>query len=94
MNSGTLEILAEIGIHCPSDQALHIYAEHGAQIDSESKIVKLPPDVVLDAMSHAPRFYTMGARSKTHDLRLDGRAMYCATDGCGIETIDFHPLPN
>jgi trimethylamine--corrinoid protein Co-methyltransferase len=31
----------------------------------------------------------MGARSKAHDLRLDGTAMYCATDGCGIETIDF-----
>ncbi len=35
LHSGTLEILAEIGIHCPSDQALHIYAEHGAQVDFE-----------------------------------------------------------
>jgi trimethylamine--corrinoid protein Co-methyltransferase len=31
----------------------------------------------------------MGARSPAHDLKLDGTAMYCATDGCGIETIDF-----
>jgi trimethylamine--corrinoid protein Co-methyltransferase len=87
--SGTLEILEDVGVHCPSQKALAIYAEHGAQVDSESQVVKLPPDVVLGAMSHAPRFYTMGARSEGHDLRLDGRAMYCATDGCGIETIDF-----
>ncbi len=33
LRSGTLEILAEIGIHCPSDQALRIYAEHGAQTE-------------------------------------------------------------
>jgi len=89
LKSATLEILEEAGVHCPSDKAFDIYAEHGAQVDSESQVVKLPPDVVLDAMSHAPRFYTMGARSEGHDLRLDGTAMYCATDGCGIETIDF-----
>jgi trimethylamine--corrinoid protein Co-methyltransferase len=87
--SATLEILEEAGVHCPSKKALAIYAGHGAQVDFENQFVKLPPDVVLDAMSHAPRFYTMGARSPTHNLKLDGTAMYCATDGCGVETIDF-----
>ncbi|NIO71287.1 MAG: hypothetical protein GTN71_20200 [Anaerolineae bacterium] len=89
LKSATLEILEETGIHCPSEKALNIYAEHGAQVDVESQIVKLPPKVVLEAMSHAPRFYTMGARSPAHDLKLDGTAMYCATDGTGTETIDF-----
>jgi trimethylamine--corrinoid protein Co-methyltransferase len=89
LKSATLEILEEVGVHCPSEKALAIYAEGGARVDSESQVVKLPPEVVLEAMSHAPRFYTMGARSKAYDLRLDGTAMYCATDGCGIETIDF-----
>ncbi len=89
LKSATLEILQEVGIHCPSEKALAIYAEHGAQVDFENQIVSLPPDVVLDAMSHAPRFYTMGARSPAHDLKLDGTAMYCATDGTGTETIDF-----
>jgi trimethylamine:corrinoid methyltransferase-like protein len=89
LKSATLELLAEVGVHCPSQKALAIYAEHGAQVDFASQIVKLPPDVVLSAMSHAPRFYTMGARSPTHDLKLDGTAMFCATDGCGVETIDF-----
>ena len=87
--SATLEILEEVGVHCPSERALGIYAEHGARVELESQIVKLPPEVVLQAMSHAPRFYTMGARSPAFDLNLDGTAMYCATDGCGTETIDF-----
>ena len=87
--SATLEILDEVGVHCPSEKALGIYAEHGADVDAEGQIVRLTPDVVLEAMSHAPRFYTMGARSPDFDLKLDGTAMYCATDGCGTETIDF-----
>jgi trimethylamine--corrinoid protein Co-methyltransferase len=87
--SATLTILEEVGIHCPSKKALDIYADHGGEVDFGSQIVKLPPDVVLEAMSHAPRFYTMGARLPAFDLELDGTAMYCATDGCGTETIDF-----
>lgn len=87
--SATFEILDEVGIHCPSPKAWDIYASNGAHVDSSSQVVRLPPDLVLKAMSHAPRFYTMGARSPEHDIRLDGTAMYCATDGCGVETIDF-----
>jgi len=87
--SATLEILEAVGVHCPSEKALGIYADHRAEVDFESKVVKLPGEVVLSAMSHAPRFYTLGARLHTCDLELDGTAMYCGTDGCGVETIDF-----
>jgi trimethylamine--corrinoid protein Co-methyltransferase len=89
LKSATLEILAKTGIHCPSKKALRIYAEHGAEVDFESQVVKLPPDVVLEALSHAPRYYTMGARVAGYDLKLDGTTFYCATDGCGTRTIDF-----
>ncbi|MGC9333964.1 MAG: trimethylamine methyltransferase family protein, partial [Anaerolineae bacterium] len=89
LRQATLQVLEEVGVHCPSEKALEIYAEHGAQVDFEEKIVRLPPDVVLEAMGHAPRHYTMGARSPDHDLYLDGTATYCATDGCGVETMDF-----
>ena len=89
LKSATLQVLEQAGVHCPSQKALGIYADHGAWVDYEKRIVRLPASIVEEAMSHAPRFYTMGARLISHDLRLDGKAMYCATDGCGVETIDF-----
>ena len=89
LKSATLDILGDIGVHCPSRRALSIYAEHGANVDFERQIVRLPPEIILETLSHAPRFYVMGARSAAHDLRLDGRSTYLATDGCGVETIDF-----
>ena len=89
LKSATLEILEEVGIHCPSERARRIYAEHGAWVDFPTQIVRFPPEVVIEAMSHAPRYYTMGARSEAHDLQLDGSAMYVATDGSGLKTVDF-----
>ena len=89
LKNATLTILQEIGVHCPSRKALQIYAEHGAHVDFGTQIVKMTPEIVMQAMSYAPRFYTMGARSPDFDLRLDGRSTYLATDGCGVEVIDF-----
>jgi trimethylamine--corrinoid protein Co-methyltransferase len=89
LKSATLEILEEVGIHCPSERARRIYAEHGARMDGQTQIVRFPPEVVIEAMSHAPRYYTLGARSEACDLKLDGTAMYVATDGSGLTTIDF-----
>ena len=88
LRAASLEILDEVGFHCPSEVALGIFTDHGARIDREARVVRLPPDLVLEAMSRAPRFYTMGARSAAHDIVLDGTAMYVATDGCGVATID------
>ena len=87
--TAALEILEEIGVHCPSQKALNIYAAHGAQVDFEAQIVKLPADLVTAAISHAPRHYRLGARVPGYDLMLDGQHFYCATDGCGTEVIDF-----
>ncbi len=89
LSNGTLEILAETGVHCPSEKCLQIYADHGAQVDFNSQIVRLTPDLVHTYLKNAPRYYTMGARSQAHDLHLEQGGLYCATDGCGVETIDF-----
>jgi trimethylamine--corrinoid protein Co-methyltransferase len=87
--SSTLEILENIGFHCPSEQALMIYADHGAKVDFETQVVKLSPDLVFDALSHAPRYYTMGGRSEAFDLDLSKSVLYEATDGTGTKTIDY-----
>jgi len=86
---GTLEILAETGVHCPSEKCLNIYADHGADVDFRKQIVRISPDLVLASLRTAPRDYTMGARFPGYDLDLSRGNMYCGTDGCGVETIDF-----
>ncbi|MGB3714242.1 MAG: trimethylamine methyltransferase family protein [Candidatus Promineifilaceae bacterium] len=85
----TLHILKTVGVHFPSERALSVFVEHGAQVDLESQIVRLSPDLVMEAMSHAPRVYTLSGRAARTDLSLDGTSSYFSTDGCGTETIDF-----
>jgi len=89
IRAATLYILDTVGVHFPSERAIKVFAKHGAQVDWESQIVRLAPDLVLEAMSYAPRVYTLSGRVDGTDLTLDGSASYFATDGSGTETIDF-----
>jgi trimethylamine--corrinoid protein Co-methyltransferase len=89
LREGTLQILERVGVHCPSARVRGIYRDHGALVDADHEIVRFPPGLVLEAMSHAPRHYTLAAREPSFDAVLDGTALYVATDGCGVETIDF-----
>ncbi len=89
IRAATLHILETVGVHFPSERALSIFAKHGAMVDSERQIVRLSPDLVLEAMSHAPRVYTLSGRVEGTDLTLDGKSSYFSTDGSGTETIDL-----
>ena len=89
IKSTTLQVLETLGVRFPSARAIRVFADHGADVDYDSQIVRLPPDMVLEAMSHAPRHYVLGSRSEATDLHIDGKHSYFATDGCGTQTVDF-----
>jgi len=89
IKSATLHVLEQVGVRFPSQRALRVFAEHGAQVDWGSQIVRLPPELVTEAMSHAPRSYTLSGRAEGTDLLLDGTSSHFGTDGCGTLTIDF-----
>ncbi len=89
IRSATLQILETVGIHFPSQRALDIFKEHGADVNMETQIVKISPELVLEAMGNAPRSYTLSGRSEGTDLFLDGTKSYFSTDGSGTETVDL-----
>jgi len=89
IRSTTFHVLENVGVHFPSERALKVFAEHGAQVDLESQIVCLSPELVAEAIGQAPRSYTLSGRSEGTDLVLDGTCSYFSTDGCGTSTVDF-----
>jgi trimethylamine--corrinoid protein Co-methyltransferase len=89
IKNGTLHLLSEVGVHFPSEKALRIFSDHGANVNWDTKVVCIPPGLVEKAMSTAPRSFVLGGREKRFDLTLDGSATYLATDGCGVHVIDL-----
>lgn len=88
LKNGTLQLLSEVGVYFPSQKALSIFADHGANVDWDTKIVRIPPDLVKKALATAPRSFVLGGREERFDLLLDGQNSYLCTDGCGVHVID------
>ena len=88
LQTATLEILEDVGVKFPSEKALAIFADRGAQVDHETQIVKIPRDLVRKAMAAVPRYFQVGARDTSCDFHLQDGVTYFTTDGCGVETVD------
>jgi len=89
LQEGTLRLLDEVGVHFPSQRALKIFADHGARVDWKTESVRIPPELVLKAMSMAPRSFVLGGREERFDLLLDGSCSYLCTDGTGVHVADL-----
>jgi trimethylamine--corrinoid protein Co-methyltransferase len=88
IQNATLEVLENTGIQFPSEKALDIFAGHGADVDRETQIVKIPRDLVFKAIKTVPRYFTLGARDPEFDLELQEGVTYFTNDGCGHDVID------
>ncbi len=90
IHTTTLDIIENVGVRFPTPVALDIWQAHGAQVDRNSSVVKVPGHIIEDALKTAPPVYTLAARNPLQDLPLDGNHVYVGTDGCGVEVLDIH----
>ncbi|GAB4531653.1 MAG: trimethylamine methyltransferase MttB [Anaerolineae bacterium] len=92
IHQATLELIETVGVRFPSRRALDILADHGASVDGDKQIARIPGHVIEEAMRQAPAEYTLyprAARENTElELPLDGRHAYLAVDGTGVEVLD------
>jgi trimethylamine--corrinoid protein Co-methyltransferase len=88
IHTATLDVIESVGVRFPSPEALDILQAHGAQVDRDTHIAKIPGHLVEEALRQAPPVYTLAARDPARDLPLDGQHSYLGTDGCGVEVLD------
>ncbi len=89
IHDATLWIIEKVGVKFPSEQALNVWAENGAEVDRDRKVVRVRGEVIESALKKCPPVYPLAARDPNQDLSLDGNHVYLGTDGCGVEVIDI-----
>ena len=82
IHEASLDVLAETGVVFYSPHALDVLEEHGAVVDRETTVARIPAATVDEALKTLPRTFTLGGRTPEYDLPLDGRHAYLSSDGC------------
>jgi trimethylamine--corrinoid protein Co-methyltransferase len=89
IHADTLYILSEIGARFHSEKALDILKDNGAEINWDSKIAKIPEEMVTQALKTAPKSFHMGARNPAFDFELPSSFTRYILDGQATFAIDF-----
>jgi trimethylamine--corrinoid protein Co-methyltransferase len=88
IHDASLEILENIGVQVHLDKARDIFAKHGCKVDSTSKIVKLPRNVVeLYRQAFVPRF-TFRGRDPQFDCTIPDDRPLVVTASSAPNMID------
>jgi trimethylamine--corrinoid protein Co-methyltransferase len=84
----TLEVLDKTGLLVESDEALDIFADAGADVDRDKKVVKIPPYVVEDAIRSAPSKIILAGRNPENDRVLEAGRVHFTNFSEGVEVVD------
>lgn len=88
IHCATLEVLHKTGIKVECDHALEMFHSGGADVDRNSRMVKIPPYMVEDAIRSAPSTLFLAGRNPQNDLVLEGGRVGFTNFGEGIRVID------
>jgi trimethylamine---corrinoid protein Co-methyltransferase len=85
----SLRILAEVGVRFLGDRALPILEQHGARVDRETCVARIPGELVDLALATAPSSFVLGARNPVFDHPLPSGVTRYAIDGTASFVTDF-----
>lgn len=88
IHADTLRILAEVGVKFHGEKALPLLEKHGAIVDRETRIARIPPELVKEAMDCAPRGIKLEARNPAHGFTLPLQNTRYCIDGTAAFVLD------
>mgnify|MGYP005851936987 CR=1 FL=1 len=84
IHAASLDILANHGVLCDSPALLRLFADGGALVDEDTRLVRLPGDLVNWALRAAPKSFTLYARDPALDLALEQPRAYFGLGGSAV----------
>jgi trimethylamine--corrinoid protein Co-methyltransferase len=72
LHNASLRVLAETGICVLHDGARDIMREAGAQVNTDTKMVRFDQELIMSLVQQAPSEFTLHARNPAHNVHIGG----------------------
>lgn len=83
-----LILLENTGVYFPAEGALQVLAKNGAKVDFETKIVKFPPQMVVEAIQKVPNTFLLYNRFGESAATLGEGRVYFDPGSSGIRFLE------
>ncbi|MDO9528423.1 MAG: trimethylamine methyltransferase family protein [Syntrophales bacterium] len=86
----SLRVFAEIGIQVNFTEARELFRNAGAEVDENSRIVKIPQDLAEELINKAPSVILLCGRAENGELdcEIGGKKVYLGTGGTALNVQD------
>jgi len=88
VHDSSLEILEEVGLLVRNEKARKRFAEHGAIVDHETEMVRIPPAVVEKYRALIPPTITLRGRDPAFDVTFPRKLPVVATASSAPDIVD------
>ena len=88
VHEASLEILAETGLLVRNEKARRRFAEHGARVDHETEIVRIPAPIVEQYRKLVPATITLRGRDPACDVSFPRKLPVIATASSAPDIVD------
>ena len=85
----TLEVLERTGVFVEADDARDIFRDGGCTVDRETRMVRIPPHVVEDAIASSPSKYVLCGRDPKNDFLMEPGRVAFTNFSEGIAVVDM-----
>ena len=88
IHTATLEVLERTGVRVEEENVLELLKNIGAEVNFSTKIVKIPNNIVEDAIKYSARTVQFSGRNKKFDLTLEGKKVNFGLGEGAINILD------
>lgn len=88
IHEATVDVLENTGVHVPYGEAMDIFEQAGAEVNREEKTVRIPEDIVQQALKSAPSQVLLAGRRPELDILLGGEGQEFCNFGGAVMVED------
>src|SRR5512143_907988 len=89
LHASVLRVLSEVGVRVEWQPALEVYRAHHCQVDFQSRVVRIPEDVVQQALDSSPHEFTLHAKDPDHDTHVTLHDVYTIAGSSALHVLDL-----
>ena len=89
IHCAALDVLHRVGCFFEYEEALQIFEEAGAWVDRGKRVVRIPHNLVDQALSHTPDRVFLAARNPKYDIFLEDDRVYFGTGTVSVNVLDL-----
>lgn len=89
IHAAILDVLEDTGLMIFSEEAQEMFYSHGCKVDKKTKVVKIPPYLVEEAIRSAPSKVLLAGRTPENDVVLGGKRIAFTSFAVAPKILDL-----